>query len=368
LELINAIGPDRTIKLNAAVFELPFQKINFSSKYILQEDVGGGYQTAKLTTDFGIVEKDTHGIIFCAKSEGQNYFYLSDFEFRIQKKLVESSDIYQSPQGSPDGTKIIFVSNRAESKDIGFINSDGSDQRWLTHNQAKNESPVWSPDNKEIIFVSDRDGNWEIYKMNVALGKETRLTNNSEEDIAPQWSPDGQRIVYVTYKNEFSQIWSMNNDGSQKICLAEEGSAPIWSPDGKKIAFVARENGKNQIYLMDADGRNKVKVSKNGGNNILPAFSPAGDQIIFLAQLPDADIIFISGTQIIKPKKLFSGTNVEALTFTKDGKKIIYGFESMNKNGEKDIGVYNLIINKTTYWEGNWGDNYDPAPIKLFNE
>lgn len=97
-------------------------------------------------------------------------------------------------------------------------------------------------------------------------------------------------------------------------------------------------------------------------------WSPDGNQIIFLAKLPEVDTVFISDTQKIKPQKLFSGTNVEILSFTKDGKKIIYGFESMMKNGEKDIGVYNLIINKTTYWAGNWGDNYDPAPIILLND
>lgn len=61
LELINAIGPDRTLQLKTGVFELPSRKINFSNKYVLQQKVNDGYQivirNVKNLTISGLGEK-----------------------------------------------------------------------------------------------------------------------------------------------------------------------------------------------------------------------------------------------------------------------------------------------------------------------
>ena len=69
---------------------------------------------------------------------------------------------------------------------------DGGNQRRLTKNPFKDWEPTWSPDGKRIVFVSDRevDGNHEVYLIN-ADGKDPRnLTNHAGDDAddsAPAW-------------------------------------------------------------------------------------------------------------------------------------------------------------------------------------
>ncbi len=73
------------------------------------------------------------------------------------------------------------------------MNADGSEQANLTNNEAIDWSPAWSPDGSKIIFVSDRDEkNPEIYVMNADGTEQTRLTHNPAEDILPAWTAETQ--------------------------------------------------------------------------------------------------------------------------------------------------------------------------------
>ena len=49
--------------------------------------------------------------------------------------------------------------------------------------------PSWSPDGERIVFVSNRDGNNEIYVMDADGGNLTNLTKHAANEFAPAWSP-----------------------------------------------------------------------------------------------------------------------------------------------------------------------------------
>src|SRR5207302_2193555 len=55
--------------------------------------------------------------------------------------------------------KIAFVSDRDGNFEIYVMDADGSNQTRLTNNPAHDGEPAWSPDGAKIVFVSQRDGN-----------------------------------------------------------------------------------------------------------------------------------------------------------------------------------------------------------------
>jgi Tol biopolymer transport system component len=118
-----------------------------------------------------------------------------------QQNLTQDLARDWDPVWSPDGTHILFVSGR-DSTSTGtpeaapavgagpgrvglyLMGADGSSQTGLT-NMANDVPPVWSPDGTQILFTSDRDGNFEIYVMQMDGSGQTNLTNNPADDYGP---------------------------------------------------------------------------------------------------------------------------------------------------------------------------------------
>ena len=67
------------------------------------------------------------------------------------------------------------------------MNTDGGQQRNRTRDMH-GEDPSWSPDGKRIVFVSERDGNKEIYTISADGRRDPqRLTKNGHNDTDPAW-------------------------------------------------------------------------------------------------------------------------------------------------------------------------------------
>ena len=71
------------------------------------------------------------------------------------------------------------------------MNADGSEQRNLTRNVARDGVPVWSPDGKRIAFTRERGHNNEIYVMNADGSGQRNLTQNAARDEDPAGRPTG---------------------------------------------------------------------------------------------------------------------------------------------------------------------------------
>jgi len=70
---------------------------------------------------------------------------------------------------------------------IFVINADGTGLRQLTYGSRHNEAPSWSPDGTMLVFSSDRNGRKELFVMN-ADGRNQRSLKLSGEQMQPCWS------------------------------------------------------------------------------------------------------------------------------------------------------------------------------------
>ena len=119
--------------------------------------------------------------------------------------------------------------------DIYVMNLDGSSVANLTNNAAHDESPDWSPDGTKIVFQSDRDGSGycQLYVMR-ADGTDTRqLTNSGSCHDRAVWSPDATKIAFNGCGSNGFDVYVMNADGSGVEPLTNNPATdgmPDWQP------------------------------------------------------------------------------------------------------------------------------------------
>jgi uncharacterized repeat protein (TIGR01451 family) len=79
------------------------------------------------------------------------------------------------------------------NKEIYVMNADGSSQVRLTNVMGNDDSPVWSPDGTKLVFRSDRDRNCcdpteQVWVMNADGSNQVNLSNDNFGDYCPSWS------------------------------------------------------------------------------------------------------------------------------------------------------------------------------------
>jgi hypothetical protein len=167
---------------------------------------------------------------------------------------------------------------------IYAMRSDGSDPVRLTDSGANDTSPAWSPDGRRIVFVSDRDGNREIYVMNADGNQQLNLTRHAAEDWTPSWSPDGTQIAFASFRDGNWEVYLANADGSDPKRLTQNQAAdysPRFSPDGGRLVFASDRDGNLEIYVMDVDGRNPIRLTQHEATDQNPVWSPDGERILW---------------------------------------------------------------------------------------
>ena len=137
---------------------------------------------------------DGDAIAFIRNVEGNRDIYLlrpenDDWREPVKAQpLIRSPEPDHSPAWAPDGDTLVYVSGRDGNLEIYVIETDNdSPAQRLTTNEAEDSQPVWSPDGKRIAFVSDLHGEGEIFVMNADGSNQKRLTHNTARDHSPDW-------------------------------------------------------------------------------------------------------------------------------------------------------------------------------------
>ncbi len=232
-----------------------------------------------------------HGADWYPSREGVRIAYMSirDGDYEVFHRLISGrrhlTQVTNNaardgfPRWSPDGSQILFTSDRDGNLELYVTSADGTNPTRLTWNPGEDIGGAWSPDGSKIAFASSRGWNREIYVMRADGTDFIRLTNNTAFELSRvAWSPDGSRIAFDAFLFGNADIYVINVNGTNETQLTHdqaEDRYPMWSPDGQRIGFTSDRDGDDEIYLMDADGTGLVRLTNSPGLDVLDSWRPA---------------------------------------------------------------------------------------------
>jgi len=194
--------------------------------------------------------------------------FIKDLNSGRETNLTTNGSNDWRPSYSADGKYIVFVSERADLREVPFyelrgqifiMENDGRFQLQLTNMDGNCGGPSIAAGSTEesgrIFFDSNKSGNYEIYRTDLKGSEPRQITfYPAGNDVSPCISPRGDKIVFFSDRDGNYEIYLMNNDGSAAQRLTANPADdlnPVFSPDGTKILFHSNRDGNYDLFLID---------------------------------------------------------------------------------------------------------------------
>ncbi|HEX8140394.1 MAG TPA: S9 family peptidase [Pyrinomonadaceae bacterium] len=278
-----------------------------------------------------------------------------------QPRGITPEDYYafeflREPRISPDGKLVAYVLTTVDRKQnrrsssVWMVATDGTRAPWqFTTSPQDSSSPQWSPDGQALAFISSRPGvadaaaasegaaaanrpKKQVYVLSMSGGEARRVTDLKNGADAFQWSPDGTRLAVLSrtgpsdsrpenrersdvrhysqqlyktndtgwFDDKRTHIWIVDVKSGQAAQLTSgddwDDRDPQWSPDGKRLAFVSDRTGRayeesrnTDVWVINVAGGPLVKISDHAEQDESPRWSPDGKTIAFTGSVTERD-------------------------------------------------------------------------------
>lgn len=214
-------------------------------------------------------------------------------------QLTTSEGTWISVDVHPDGQTLVFD----VLGDLYTVPITGGAAQPLTSGLAFDATPRYSPDGEKVLFVSDRSGGENLWTIDVATGDTTQATKGDGNAwVSPDWAPDGKYIVASKGETRLGvvKLWLGHVDGGSGAQLHEEpenlktvGAAV--SPDGRYVWYARRSGSwqynaafpQYQLGVYDRETGEDFARTSRYGSAIRPTLSPDGRWLVFGSRIED---------------------------------------------------------------------------------
>jgi Tol biopolymer transport system component/predicted Ser/Thr protein kinase len=197
--------------------------------------------------------------------------------------------VYHGPTLSPDGRKVAvsLIEQLAIPPDVWIYDAALRTGTRLTRGRLAELMPVFSPDGRRVVFISNQKGPFDLHEISTAAGGEEKTLLESENWKWPtDFSPDGRFLLFREFNREtLGDLRVLPLSGEPRprdfVATRYNEESGDFSPDGRWVAYASDESGRMEIYVSSfAEAGRRYRVSSGGGG--YPRWSHDGGELFYL--------------------------------------------------------------------------------------
>ena len=233
------------------------------------------------------------------------------------KRLFFARGESGSPEFSPDGSQLAFVSNRGDHSFVGIYVSESTPIVYLAPSSSRDSNPRWSPDGKRIVFVrrpgsggapepilEQRPQAWALWTADATTGEGRQLwkspftlrgsPSSTHGGVNLHWAAAG-RIVFLSYLDGWPHLYSISETGGEPKLLTPGNYMAEYisiTPDRKYMLFAGNAGGdvddidRRHIVKVPVDKAEPIVVTPGKGLEWTPFMTGDGQHIAFISATP----------------------------------------------------------------------------------
>jgi hypothetical protein len=160
-------------------------------------------------------------------------------------------------------------------------------------------NPAWSPDGNQIAFSGLVGGLNDLFVYDLSASALRRLTHDAYAELDPSWSPDGRQLAFST--DRFSTKLPALEAGSLRLAVMDVATGDVREAGGfanaKNISPQWAPDGRSLYFLADRDGITNILTGVSGITTFSPAMSAGGGHVVFSAYEEDGYNIYALDTE-----------------------------------------------------------------------
>ena len=227
---------------------------------------------------------DGRHIVFARHDNNAIELWQLDIPAGTAQQLTTSDAVNVEPRYSPDGKRLAYVSTAGSGHFNLFVASIEGDklgapravvapheskiERYYYSKHDHSINPSWTPDGKRLVFVSNREiayGTGDLCSADVDSGAFGCFVHEETSWRArPEVAPDGRRVLYSSYQGrQWHQLWLTTLAGDAQLPLTFgdfDATAARWSPDGRRIAYISNEEGNLSLWVLEVVGGARTRI------------------------------------------------------------------------------------------------------------
>jgi Tol biopolymer transport system component len=255
---------------------------------------------------------DGRGLAFVGSKDGVPGIFLKSFDEKGAEALHIGALEYSSPSWSPDGTQIVFSAiapgqldslgvfarvgpGAKPDRDIYVMDVESGRAERITWCKAEDVTPVWSPDGSKILFTSDRNGSYNLYIYDLADSVTTQVSDVLGGIFSPTWSPGGDRLAYACFSKAGWDVYQVKRPMEilEPLRALPERSWPyeaswIGSPEVAAAGGDGGAESGDEALASDSTGAGAVDLEALYHLGAADAAAAAGDSLVATVAGPAA--------------------------------------------------------------------------------